>query len=50
MEKEHKLRITENFSDYLYEKEIITLFIPDDYQYMDEELIEEITSKVSDYL
>jgi protein-tyrosine phosphatase len=31
-------------------KEIIILSIPDDYQYMDEDLIEELTSKVSDYL
>jgi len=34
----------------MFEKEIITLDIPDDYQYMDEELIEELNAKVADYL
>lgn len=50
MEKKHKQRITERFADESNEKEIITLEIPDDYQYMDEELIEEIRAKVEGYL
>ena len=50
MEKKHKQRITERFPEEICEKEIITLDIPDDYQYMDEELIEEIRAKVDDYL
>jgi protein-tyrosine phosphatase len=50
MEKKHKQRIVERFPEEIYEKEIITLDIPDDYQYMDEELIDEIRSKVDDYL
>ncbi|MEH3113597.1 low molecular weight protein tyrosine phosphatase family protein [Pedobacter terrae] len=50
MEKKHKQRITERFTDEVYEKEIITLDIPDDYQYMDRELIEEIDLKVAHYL
>ncbi|MCZ4242954.1 low molecular weight protein tyrosine phosphatase family protein [Pedobacter punctiformis] len=49
MEKKHKQRITEKFSYSVADKEIIILDIPDDYQYMDEELIEEINVKVSDY-
>jgi predicted protein tyrosine phosphatase len=50
MEKKHKQRITERFPEEVYGKEMITLNIPDDYQYMDEELIEEIRSKVEGYL
>lgn len=50
MEKKHKQRITERFADESHGKEIITLDIPDDYQYMDEELIEEIRAKVEGYL
>ncbi|WP_406824466.1 low molecular weight protein tyrosine phosphatase family protein [Pedobacter sp. KACC 23697] len=50
MEKKHKQRMTERFPQEVDEKEIITLDIPDDYQYMDEELIGEIDSKVAHYL
>ncbi|WP_293784103.1 protein tyrosine phosphatase [uncultured Pedobacter sp.] len=50
MEKKHKQRITDRFPQEVYEKEIIILDIPDDYQYMDKELIEEIDSKVAPYL
>lgn len=50
MEKRHPQRITERFPEEMDGKEIITLGIPDDYQYMDEDLIEELTTKVSDYL
>jgi predicted protein tyrosine phosphatase len=50
MEKKHKQRIAERFAEEIHEKEIIILDIPDDYQYMDEELIDEIKSKVADYL
>ncbi|NII84085.1 MULTISPECIES: hypothetical protein [unclassified Pedobacter] len=50
MEKKHKQRIVERFPEETYEKEIITLNIPDKYQYMDEELIEELNAKVTDYL
>jgi predicted protein tyrosine phosphatase len=50
MEKKHKQRIVERFAEEIHEKEIIILDIPDDYQYMDEELIDEIKSKVADYL
>jgi len=50
MEKKHKQRITEKFREEITGKELIVLDIPDDYQYMDEELIEEITTKVSPYL
>jgi len=50
MEKKHKQRITEKFHAVSYQKLIITLDIPDDYQFMDPELIEDITTKVDHYL
>ncbi|WP_316770894.1 protein tyrosine phosphatase [Pedobacter frigiditerrae] len=50
MEKRHKQILNENFSTELEEKEMIVLDIPDDYQYMDEELIIEIETKVAFYL
>jgi predicted protein tyrosine phosphatase len=50
MEKKHKQRMCENFADATNDKKIIILDIPDDYQYMDPELIEEIKSKVETYI
>ena len=50
MEKKHKQRIQEKFSFEIANKKIINLDIPDDYQYMDPELIEEIKSKVHLYI
>ncbi|RZK21580.1 MAG: protein tyrosine phosphatase [Pedobacter sp.] len=50
MEKKHKQRMAEKFSEEITDKEIVILDIPDDYQYMDKELIEELNSKTSDYL
>ncbi|MGM9476262.1 low molecular weight protein tyrosine phosphatase family protein [Pedobacter sp. GSP4] len=50
MEKKHKQRINERFAAEATEKEIIVLNIPDDYQYMDEELIAEFNAKVHEYL
>ena len=50
MEKRHKQILNENFAGELQDKELIVLDIPDDYQYMDEELVVEITSKVDSYL
>ncbi|HWY99285.1 MAG TPA: protein tyrosine phosphatase [Bacteroidia bacterium] len=42
MEKDHKQRIIERFPLETMEKEIIVLNIPDEYQYMDPELIDTI--------
>lgn len=50
MEKKHKQRITARFPEESDGKEMIILDIPDDYQYMDEELIEELNAKVDGYL
>lgn len=50
MEKKHKQIMHERFSYALNCKEIVVLAIPDEYQYMDEDLIAEIHSKVDAYL
>jgi len=50
MEKKHKQIMHERFSNALNGKEIIVLAIPDEYQYMDEELIAEIETKAGCYL
>ena len=50
MEKRHKERITEKFGARLDHKEIIILDIPDDYKYMDTELIETLKTSVLPYL
>ncbi|RYD78620.1 MAG: protein tyrosine phosphatase [Sphingobacteriales bacterium] len=50
MEKKHKQRIMEKFGSTADAEKIVILDIPDEYQFMDEELIEEITTKVDYYL
>lgn len=50
MEKRHKQRLNENFRDIIAEKELVVLDIPDEYQFMDEELIDLIKTSVSPYL
>lgn len=50
MEKKHKQRMQENFAMETAGKKIIILDIPDEYQYMDEDLIEELKSKVDNYI
>ena len=48
MEDKHKKRLFEGFGSTLNDKEIIVLDIPDEYQYMDEDLIKEL-KEVIDY-
>lgn len=50
MEKKHKQRMLENFPVETMRKKIVILDIPDEYKYMDQELIDEIQSKVDDYI
>jgi predicted protein tyrosine phosphatase len=50
MEKRHKQRLTEKFPDLISEKPIFILDIPDDYEYMDLELIDILKSSVELYL
>lgn len=50
MEKKHLRRIREKYADALAGKRVMTLNIPDDYEYMDEELQELLLSCVDEYL
>jgi predicted protein tyrosine phosphatase len=50
MEKKHNRRITEKFRSLMVNKRVICLDIPDDYTYMDEDLIEILKSRVSEYI
>lgn len=50
MEKKHKQRIQQKFPQLVNEKEIIVLDIPDEYQFMDEELVLSLKTVVSPYL
>lgn len=50
MEKRHKQRLQEKFEQIINEKKIIILDIEDNYQYMDEELIETLKTSVTPYL
>lgn len=50
MEKKHKQRMMEKFLTETQQKQIVVLDIPDEYGFMDEELIEEIKTKVDSYI
>lgn len=49
MEKKHKQILSASFMENLSNKQVVVLYISDDYQYMDEELIAEIETKVGSY-
>ena len=50
MEKKHKQRLTSKFTRLLEYKKIITLDIPDEYQFMDQELVEIFEDSVEHHL
>ncbi|KJB85639.1 protein tyrosine phosphatase [Paenibacillus sp. E194] len=50
MEKKHVRRLRDKYSFELNGKKLICLDIPDDYTYMDEELIELLKARVSEYI
>lgn len=50
MEKKHTRKLRDKFADSLRNKQVICLDIPDDYRFMDEELIEILKSRVSEYI
>ena len=50
MEKKHVRRIQEKYGDVLRGKKVICLHIPDEYGYMDRELVERLESEVEAYL
>ncbi|MCE7993622.1 MAG: protein tyrosine phosphatase [Roseivirga sp.] len=49
MEKNHKQRLLERYPQQSAEADIIVLEIPDDYQYMDPELIDILETSVMEY-
>ena len=50
MEKFHLNRLRQKFPEALEGRRIVTLHIPDDYQFMQPELIDELDAKVSQHL
>lgn len=50
MEKKHRQLLEQRFGDNLGRQKIVVLNIPDEYQYMNEELIEELQTKVAPYI
>ncbi|MFC5624376.1 low molecular weight protein tyrosine phosphatase family protein [Algoriphagus winogradskyi] len=50
MEKKHKQRLFQNFRDEIEDKTLVILDIEDDYQFMDNELIDMIRVSVDQYL
>jgi predicted protein tyrosine phosphatase len=50
MEQRHKQQIKEKFSKQLHHKKVFVLDIPDDYHYMDPDLIELLKLAMQPYL
>ncbi len=50
MEKSHLNRIRMKYPNSLEGKQVVVLNIPDDYQYMQPELLDELRSKLDDYV
>ena len=50
MEKRHLEKLRLSFADMMQDKDVITLGIPDDYEYMDPELVEELQARVSAHI
>lgn len=50
MEQKHKQNIKEKFAQQLQHKKVVVLNIPDDFPYMDEELIEILKDTMLPYL
>jgi len=50
MEKKHLRRIKEKYSDMVTNKKVVCLYISDDYDFMDRELVEMLRSCVYSYI
>ena len=50
MEKSHLQRLRQRFPEALNGKEVITLHIPDEYTYLEPDLLEELRAKLSPYV
>ncbi|WP_175471426.1 low molecular weight protein tyrosine phosphatase family protein [Fontibacillus panacisegetis] len=50
MEKKHQAKLQQRYREELQDKRVIRLDIPDEYEYMDEELIDLLISRVSEHI
>lgn len=50
MESNHKKKLNKNYSKYLANKRIVILGIPDDYEYMQPELVDIFYKKIPQFL
>jgi predicted protein tyrosine phosphatase len=50
MEKKHRTRLREAFPSAMEGREVVVLEIPDDYEYMDAELVQMLEASVRPYL
>lgn len=50
MEKRHVRRMRDRFGDSLAEKEVVCLHVPDEFDYMDRELVDRLETAMAPYL
>lgn len=50
MEKQHQRKLSDNFRGQLRDKRVVCLGIPDDYQFMQPELVDILEAKVGKHL
>ena len=50
MEKSHLNRLRLKFPEVLMEKQVVCLHVPDDYEFMQPELLDELRAKLSPYV
>ena len=50
MEKKHSKRIQEKYKEEIKDKKVVCLYIPDEFEYMDNKLIEIIKDKIEKYM
>jgi len=50
MEKRHLEKLRLSFADMMQDKQVITLGIPDDFEYMEPDLVEELQARVSAHI
>lgn len=50
MEQDHRRRLSRNFRRHLAGKRVVVLNIPDDYDYMDPELVELLKARCARYI
>jgi len=50
MERRHRERLAQRFASKLEKKRVVCLDIPDDYEYMDEELVATLRARLAEHL